>query len=185
MNRHVLPLLLALWAGGAMAQGLPVDLGGPYSLTNQYGETRTEADPDGNLQLIFFGYANCDAICTMALPQMGVIQDILAERGVPISTVMITIDGERDRPDNMAGPLAAMHPALIGLTGSAEALAAVHQDFQINIEHLFDDPEYGPIFAHDSNYYVLSGSGDFLTVLPPILPPEQFADILEGYAQGS
>ena len=185
MIRHAVPLLLALWAGGAMAQGLPIDLGGPYSLTNQYGETRTEADPEGHLQLVFFGYANCDAICTMALPQMGVIQDILATRGVPISTVMITIDGERDTPAAMAEPLAAMHPGLIGLTGTPEALARVHADFRINIEHLFDDPEYGPIFAHDSNYYVLSGEGAFLTVLPPILTPERFADILQGYAGAS
>lgn len=182
---RILSTLLALWAGGTCAQGLPINLGGPYTLTNQWGETRTEADPDGHLQLVFFGYANCDAICTMALPQMGVIQDLLARRGTMISTVMITIDGARDTPANMAEPLAAMHPGLIGLTGAPEELADVYQAFQINIEHLFDDLEYGPIYAHDSNYYVLSGKGDFLTVLPPILPPERFADILEGYADGS
>ncbi len=187
MIARLITPLLALWAGGATAQsnGLPVDLGAPFALTNQWGETRTQADPNGHLQLVFFGYANCDAICTMALPQMGTIQALMAEKGTPLSTVMITIDGARDTVDTMAAPLAAIHPALIGLTGSEQDLAAVYDAFQINIEHLFDDLEYGPIYAHDSNYYVLSGSGEFLTVLPPILPPDRFADILIGYAQGS
>ncbi len=182
--------LLAILAGGAQGEalpfpGLPLDLGGPYTLTDQHGQTRTEADPNGHLQLVFFGYANCDAICTMALPQMGDIQAVLAERGVPLSTVMITIDGDRDTVETMAEPLAAMHPHLIGLTGTQDQLNSVYDAYQINIEHLFDDLEYGPIYAHDSSYYVLSGDGDFLTILPPILPPAQFADILEGYANDS
>jgi len=193
MMRFATPFLLAVITAGSTTQmataealpfpGLPLDIGTEFTLTNQWGETRTQADPDGHLQLVFFGYANCDAICTMALPQMGDIADVLAERGTQISTVMITIDGARDQPDTMAAPLADMHPRLIGLTGSSEALEQVYDGFQINIEHLFDDLEYGPIYAHDSSYYVLSGRGEFLTVLPPILSHERFADILEGYAK--
>lgn len=190
MNRQLTSLLLAFCAGGALAEapalpGLPIDVGGSYTLLNQWGEERTEADPDGHLQLVFFGYANCDSICTMALPQMGDIQSILADRGVPISTVMITIDNARDTVDTMAEPLAAMHDGLIGLTGTDAQLAAVYDDFQVNIEHIFDDPEYGAVYAHDSNYYVMSGQGDFLTILPPILTPDRFADILQGYAEAS
>lgn len=190
MIRTATPFLLALWAGGAMAEGpalpgLPFDLGGDFSLTDQWGDARTQADPDGKLQLVFFGYANCDAICTMALPQMGLIQETLLARGTDVSIVMVTIDGARDTVESMADPLADIHPNLIGLTGSEAELQTVYDLFQIDLEHLFDDPEYGAIYAHTSNYYLLDGDGAFLTVLPPILGPERYADILEGYAGAS
>lgn len=188
MNLRATLTLLATLAGGMAAAeapalpGLPLDLGGPFTLTDQFGQTRTEADPAGNLQLVFFGYANCDAICTMALPQMGMIQEVLADRGTDLTILMVTIDGERDTVENMGEPLAAMHPGLVGLTGTEAQLGTVYDLFQIEREHLFDDLEYGAIYAHTSNYYLLDASGQFLTVLPPILGPERYADILEGYA---
>lgn len=40
----------------------PIKLGGAYTLTDQTGAKRTEADPKGRLQLVFFGYAKCQAI---------------------------------------------------------------------------------------------------------------------------
>lgn len=46
-------------AGIVQAQAgtpLPFDLGGSYSLTDQYGAPpRTQADPDGHAQLLVFG----------------------------------------------------------------------------------------------------------------------------------
>ena len=64
-------LLLALGSPVvAPAAGLPFDLGGAFQLTDQSGTPRTEVDPDGRLQLLFFGYANCQQICSAALPLM-------------------------------------------------------------------------------------------------------------------
>ena len=45
-------------------------IGGDFTLEDQFGNTRTEQDFDGRHTLIFFGYANCEAICTVALPRM-------------------------------------------------------------------------------------------------------------------
>ena len=47
---------------------LPLKLGGSFSLIDQHGQPRTQVDPAGNLQLLFFGYANCREICSAVLP---------------------------------------------------------------------------------------------------------------------
>ncbi|MEO1613768.1 MAG: SCO family protein [Pseudomonadota bacterium] len=164
------------------ATPFPADLGGPFALIDQTGATRTEADPDGAYQLFFFGYANCPAICSVAMPRMGEIADIAAEAGLAVTPVMITIDPERDTPDNMGEPLAKYHADMVGLTGSEEALAEVRGHFQVEKKLVFEDPEFGPIFAHGSFIYLMSPEGEMLTLFPPIISPERGAEIVAKYA---
>lgn len=174
-----------LSGGAASAEGaatpFPIILGGSYALTDQHGRTRTEADPDGRAQLLFFGYATCQAICTVALPRMAEIAALTAEAGVEVTPVMITVDPARDTPETMASALAEHHPAMIGLTGDDAALAAAYDAFQVEKKVVFEDPELGPVYAHGSFIYLLSSSGKMLTLMPPIIDPARGAEIVAKY----
>ena len=160
----------------------PFAIGGDFALTDQAGHARTAADPDGRLQLLFFGYANCQSICSVALPAMAETVDLLAAQGVAAVPVMITVDPARDTVATMAEPLAALHPAFVGLTGGEDALAAAYDAFGVEISLVFEDPEYGPVYAHGSHVYLLDPAGEVLTLLPPILGPARMAEIAAGYA---
>ncbi|MEM7523886.1 MAG: SCO family protein [Pseudomonadota bacterium] len=160
----------------------PADLGGAFELTDQSGARRTEADPDGRLQLVFFGYAQCQAICTVALPRMAEITDIAAEAGLAVRPVLITVDPARDTPEGMVAPLAELHPEMVGLTGSEDELKAVRDLFQIERKLVFEDPEYGPIYAHGSFIYLMNPAGELLTLIPPIISPDRGAEIVAKYA---
>ncbi len=175
--------LAALPAAGQSP--FPVDIGGPYALTNQYGETRTEADPDGKAQLLFFGYANCLNICSAALPLMGQVVDALAENGMEVTPVMITVAPDQDQVETMGAPLAEHHPAFIGLTGSARDLQTAYDAFKVEVEPLFEDPEHGWIYAHGSFIHLLDGAGQLLALLPPILDVDQAVGIASGYLDPS
>ncbi|MFK7745581.1 MAG: SCO family protein [Roseobacter sp.] len=85
---------------------------------HQYGELRTEADTDGNPQLIFYGYVNCPKICSAALLIMAQVVDGLSEEGVKLAPTVITINPSLDTVHKMKEPLARMHPDFIGLTGN-------------------------------------------------------------------
>lgn len=171
-------------AAAAATAGLPLPLalGGPFRLIDQTGAVRTEADPDGHLQLLFFGYAACESICTVALPQMAAIAEGLAARGIALTPVMITVDPARDTPEAMAPVLAELHPDLIGLTGSDAALAAVWRAFSIERSVVFHDPAGAPVYAHGSLLYLLDGQGRFLTLIPPILSDARAIEIIAGFA---
>lgn len=160
----------------------PKELGGPFALTDQRGETRTEADPEGRLQLLFFGYANCPGICSAALPRMAEMAEAAAEAGVPVVPVMITIDPTRDTPEGMVKPLAELSPLLVGLTGTEAQLEEARRLFQVEKKLVFTDPEYGPIYAHGSFIYLLDAKGGLLTLIPPILGAERGAEIIARYA---
>lgn len=173
--------LAALSPIAASAQGLPFLVGGDYTLIDQSGRERTQADPDGQAQLLFFGYANCLQICSSVLPQMADITDELAAIGTSIKPIMITVDPKIDTVDTLGPVLTAYHDDFIGLTGSEAALQMAYDAFSIEREHLFDDPEYGPVYAHGSFMYLLDGDGKTLTLIPPVLSDAEIIATITKY----
>ena len=159
----------------------PVNIGGSFTLVDQFGQTRTEVDPQGRAQLVFFGYANCLNICSAALPLMAEVVDVLAAEGIEVTPVMITVAPDQDRVETMGAPLAEIHPDFIGLTGDLAALQEAYDAFSVEVTPLFQDPENGWVYAHGSFVHLLDASGEMLTLLPPILDVDRAAKIARGY----
>jgi len=177
-------LIAALCCAALPAFGqspFPIDIGGPFTLTDQHGQTRTEADPEGRAQLVFFGYANCLNICSVALPLMAGVVDMLAQDGIEVTPVMITVDPDRDRVETMGAPLAKIHGDFIGLTGEEDALQVAYDAFAVDVKPLFEDPERGWIYAHGSFVHLLDADGEMLALLPPVLDVAQAAAIARRY----
>jgi len=161
---------------------LPWKLGGGFELIDHTGTTRTQIDPEGRMQLVFFGYANCPGICSAALPMMADAAEVLERRGISVSPVLITIDPVLDTVETMGPALTKISADLVGLTGNREALSEAYDAFQINFEKIMDDPEYGAIYAHSSHIFLLDASGRVLTLIPPILPVEHVIEIVTKYS---
>ncbi len=164
--------------------GFPDVKGGDFNLVDHNGKKRTSKNPDGHFQLIFFGYANCKAICSVALPRMAAAVDILKDQDTEVTPLLITVDPERDTVDNMKEALAYHHKAMIGLTGSEAALEVAYKAFNVEKSLVYMHPEEGPIYAHGSFIYLIGPDGDFKTLLPPILSPERIAEVAKGYISG-
>jgi len=163
---------------------LPWDVGGAFELVDHNGQTRTQADPEGRHQLLFFGYANCPGICSAALPLMDEAAALLEAEGVATQALLVTIDPTLDTVDSMGPALAKVSDRILGLTGTQQALSVAHEAFNVEFKHLFDDPEHGPIYSHGSFIYLLDGQGKVLTQVPPVLPPEQMSAIVRNYTDG-
>lgn len=176
-----LVLTLAMASPALAELPLPFNLGGEYQLTDQHGQRYTQADPNGKPQLLFFGYVNCQEICSAVFPMMAEVVDTVKDRGIDVTPVLITVDPSRDTVETMAEPLASFHPDFVGLTGSKAELQIAYDAYSIEKEEVFFDPEYGPVYAHGSFVYLLDADGKFLTLVPPILGPDQAATIIEKY----
>ncbi len=184
--RTCLALLASVWvAGTALAEDpFARAIGGSFALIDQFGQERTEVDPEGQAQLLFFGYANCPDICTAALPLMAEVVNLLDKQDLTVRPIMITVDPKVDTPETMGAPMERWHPRFVGLSGEAEALEASYEAFNVEIEPLFTDPAGQTIYAHGSFIYLLDGDGAFLTLIPPILGPDEAAKIVSGYLKG-
>ena len=159
----------------------PVDIKAEFDLIDTDGQAVTQADYAGKPMAIFFGYANCEAICSVALPRLGEALDLLGEDVDALTPLVITVDPARDTVDAMGPALAKWHPKLRGLTGTEANLADARSAFQVQSELVYVDPEGNPIYSHGSFIYLIGGDGKVLTLLPPILGPERMAEIISGY----
>lgn len=163
--------------------GFPEIKGGDFNLIDHNGMNRTSKSPEGQYQMVFFGYASCKAICSVALPRMAAAIDLLEEEGILVTPLLITVDPERDTVNNMKDSIRHYHGRMVGLTGSEEALAAAYKAFGVEKSLVYEHPEEGPIYAHGSFIYLLDPNGEFKTLLPPILGPERMAEVAKGYIQ--
>ncbi|MGI9356308.1 MAG: SCO family protein [Rhizobiaceae bacterium] len=161
--------------------GFPSIKNGDFRLIDQHGNERTSASPDGEYQLLFFGYTTCKAICSVALPTMAEATDLLEALGHPVTPVLITVDPERDTIAALRETVPEMHRKMVGLTGSDEALSEAYKTFQITKKFVFKHPDEGDVYTHGSNIFLLSPDGKFKTLLPPITSPVRIAEIAAGY----
>ncbi len=159
----------------------PVEITPRFSLTDQTGRTVTEADFAGRPMAIFFGYANCESICSVALPNLAAALDILGPEGAGIVPILITVDPNRDTPEAMVRKLPEYHPRLVGLTGSDEALAEARAVFKVEASQVTETPEGAPIYAHGSFIYLVGRDGEVKSLLPPIMSPQRIAELMQKY----
>ena len=198
--RTALAIALALGlAGGASAQGtenqgvtvaptttedntpFPFEIGGPFALVDHTGTPRTDADFGDGYMLVFFGYASCDGICPVGLQRMAQALDRLGAAGARVQPLFITVDPENDTPAAIAAYVAAVHPRLIGLTGSIDALDRVAKAYRVRARPIARAADGRVIMSHGTYVYLMGPGGAFLTLLPPILDAETMAATIRRY----
>lgn len=105
--------------------GVPLDEPAPrpdFTLTDTNGEAFDfQAETEGKLTLLFFGYTNCPDICPI---QMSVLAGALANPGLPQPVVVfVGVDIERDTPEAIRAFLDRFDNRFVGLHGTAEEIA--------------------------------------------------------------
>lgn len=165
----------------ALPVAFPVEIGGPFELVDHFGQPRGQDDFDGAYSLIFFGYAHCESICPVALKVMLDAADLLADAGYRVQPLLITVDPEGEPPAVLKAGVEAMHPRLLGLTGTNEQIDAVKKAFHVDSELVGTNIKGNKVFAHGSFIYLMGPDGQFLTLLPPILDAATMAEKLQTY----
>jgi protein SCO1/2 len=106
-------------------------LGGPFDLVDQNGRAVTQADFAGQFMLIYFGFTHCPDVCPTELQTMANALDMLGPDAQRVAPIFITVDPERDTPDQLKGYVAAFHLRMIGLTGSPEQITAAAKAYKV------------------------------------------------------
>ena len=84
-------------------------VGGPFTLTDQTGRTRSDREFRGKLMIVYFGYTFCPDVCPADLMAITQALDALGGAADDIQPVFITVDPERDTKV-LSDYVAAFHP---------------------------------------------------------------------------
>lgn len=151
------------------------DLGGPFELVNGAGETVTDAQVITEPTLIYFGYTYCPDVCPLDVDRNAAAIEILEARGQSVTPVFISIDPARDTPEVVRDFADAMHPKMIGLTGSDAQIAAASKAYRTYYKaHPPKDGEY--LVDHSTFSYLVTPEQGFVDFFRRELTPEQLAD---------
>ena len=142
----------------AVAGGVS-QIGGPFSLLDSGGKTVTDADVITAPSLVYFGYTFCPDVCPMDTIRNAEAIDVLEENGKTANPVFISIDPKRDTPEVVGDYAEAIHPRMIGLTGSAEQVKAASRAYRTYYKAHDDDDEYYLVDHSTMTYLVLPEHG--------------------------
>ncbi len=138
-------------AGGA--------IGGPFTLVDQTGATVTDKEVLTEPALVYFGYGFCPDVCPLDNARNAQVVDILEEQGLSATPVFITIDPARDTPEAMAEYTAAIHPKMIGLTGTAEQVKTASLAYKTYYKQQPAEDEYYLMDHSTFTYLMLPNVG--------------------------
>lgn len=151
------------------------DLGGPFTLVNGDGETVTSEQVITEPTLIYFGYTYCPDVCPLDVDRNAAAIELLEANGKSVTPVFITIDPARDTPEVVRDFAEAMHPRMIGLTGSDEQIAQASKAYRTYYSaHPPVDGEY--LVDHSTFSYLVMPEQGFVEFFRRELTPEQLAD---------
>lgn len=158
------------------------DIGGPFTLVDTKGQTVSDKDVLTKPALIYFGYTFCPDVCPMDMARNVGAVDILAERGLEVTPVFISIDPDRDTPEVLAGYAENLHPSLIALTGSADQVKAASQAYKTFYQKQDTGDEYYLVDHSVQTYLVLPGKG-FVDFFRREITSEQMAESVACYLE--
>ncbi len=157
-------------------------IGGPFTLTDQTGTRRSEADLMGHYALVYFGYTYCPDVCPTSLSTMTQGMDLLAEtapeKAAAVLPVFITVDPERDTAEALASYAGHFHPRMLALTGTPEEIAAAAKAYRIYYQKVEEPDASDYLMDHSSVIYLMGPDGSYLTHFTHVSTAAEIAESL-------
>ena len=160
--------------GSAVATGAAA-LGGAFTLVDEDGKTVTDKEVLAKPSLVYFGYSFCPDVCPFDAARNAEAVDILAEKGIDVTPVFITIDPERDTPEVMKDFAENLSPKMVGLTGTVEQTTAASRAYKTFFKKQDSGDEFYLMDHSTFTYLMLPGTG-FADFFGRDDTPQQMAD---------
>jgi protein SCO1 len=170
-------LLAACTAGGPKFKSTDitgVDYGKSLELADTSGRVRHLEDFRGKAVVVFFGFTHCPDVCPTTLADLARVMQDLGPDADRTQVLFITVDPERDTPDDLDKYVHAFDSRFIALRGDSQQTARVAKEFKIYYEKRKQGSTY--TIDHSAQSYVIDPQGR----LRLLVRPDRLAQDLPG-----
>ncbi|KKO06519.1 hypothetical protein LCGC14_0063270 [marine sediment metagenome] len=142
------------------------------------GEPWTRADLVNQWDLVFFGYTFCPDICPTTMAELRQLTTALPpETADKVQVTMISVDPNRDTPEQLSKYLDYFDAGFKGATGEPAELAKLANALSIAyIEP--DTSENNYLVDHSGQVVIVDPQGNYVGFIRPPLNPQQLAQWL-------
>lgn len=149
------------------AIGTPAPQAMEFELQQPDGASFRLEDQRGNVVLIFLGYTHCPDFCPATMGKYQQIAEQLGEQASDVVFVFITVDPDRDTPQEIGSYLARFSPDIVGLTGPREELQRVWVGYGAGTPiHQEVESEIGYVVSHATRIWVIDKEGNLRITFP-------------------
>lgn len=139
LRRLLLMALATLWLSACSQPALPFKAkpiantpeAPAFTLTDQFGQSRSLSDFRGKVVSLFFGFTHCPDVCPTHLARQAEVMRQLGPLAHQVSVLFVTLDPERDSQTALQRYMDAFDPRFIALTGTPEETSQVAKQYKI------------------------------------------------------
>ena len=153
-------------------------VGGPFALVDHTGQPRTDADFRGKLMLVYFGFTYCSDVCPTDLQAIAAAMDRLGPASETVQPLFITVDPEKDTPEQLKEYVRLFHPRLIGLTGDARQIRKLTGAYKVYFAKTEPAKASDRGIDHTGYMYLIGRDGQYLGFFPPGTSAARMVDVI-------
>lgn len=142
------------------------EIGGDFTLTSESGSVSL-FDYQGQVVLLFFGYASCPDYCPTELARIGAAIRKLSNRDRDQTQgIFVSIDPARDSIEKVSAYVKFFHKNIIGLSGTAEEVRRVAEKYFAFYE-IFENEDSGSGYTidHSLTTYLIGRDGQVVELV--------------------
>ena len=151
----------------------PTPSGGDFTLQGGDGPVSLH-DFTSRWVVLYFGFTTCPDYCPAALARWASLyQQLEVDEQARLQVLFISLDGERDSPQQTADYAAYFHPAFVGASGDEAAIAAVATAYGVRYERVVIDSALEYTIDHSTYSYLIDPQGALVEMFPDGMTVEE------------
>ena len=129
-----------------------------FSMTDHLGRRATLSNLKGRWSLLFFGFTTCPDVCPTTL---SILNEAISPLQDPPAVVMVSVDPDRDTPEQLARYVPAFNPNFIGYTGTFGETVKLAQQLNIAFGKVPGDVPGSYLVDHSASLVLIDPNGRY------------------------
>jgi len=123
--------------------------------------------------IVFFGFLRCPDVCPAELLKLELVMKALGAQSRRVQVLFITLDPERDTPEELRAYATGFDPRFTGLTGTNAQVSAAAGEFNVQYARLKYGNDYS--LQHSTATYLLDATGRLRLIGASATPVADYA----------
>ncbi len=147
------------------------DWGKNLALPDLNGNIVRSKDFKGKVTAVFFGFLSCPDACPNNLSQMARLKKMLGENSNEFQVFFVSIDPERDTPENLKNFLLSFDKEFRGLIATSDLLDELKKEFKLVVQKIpVDNSQIKKsqfyLIDHTTHTYIFDKDGTLRLISP-------------------
>lgn len=131
----------------------------PAALVNHKGVSEKFPVASKRWRLVFFGYTSCPDICPTTMYTVSKVVQRLGTDAAKLQVVFVSVDGQRDTPEDISKFIGFYGKDILGLTGDIKEVNKISKQFGITTRQFQGKTALAYTLQHSIYLYLLDTEG--------------------------